>query len=260
MAREPLNDSSKDDADSAPDGLFGWVADFDDPAVVKAANSGPRAPRGKALPIAIAGGSAFVVAATVIAALLRPFEAESGLPTTGSAPVVPSAPSSSSSSAPSADPVPTDTFTILPASCDGLYGSAMLREFERQSMQLNLVWAGAREATPGSGDPELIALLRGKPSIDCFWLDETGGSKNAVLTVATEPGVAVTDAVAARLVALGFSQQNDRGGVRYFKESREGGEAKGESHFLREGVWLATNWYGFGPWGYTGHMAEQVFY
>ena len=238
-----------------PDGLFGWVADFENPVAVKAASGGPPPPRAKALPLAIGIGSLLVIGATVIAALLRPFEMESGTSATNT-PRVPAAPSSSPS--PSTVPAPAD-FAMLPDDCGDLYGAAMEGEFERNGMHINAVWTGARDAPAGSTDPELLALMRGKASLDCFWLDETGGTKKAVLTVATEPGVETTDAVAARLSALGFAHQRDRGGVRYYVETREAGETRGESHFLRDGVWLATNWYGFGPWGYTGHMAENVF-
>ena len=31
------------------------------------------------------------------------------------------------------------------------------------------------------------------------------------------------------------------------------------SHFLRDGLWFATRWYGYGPYGYTSDMARQVF-
>lgn len=254
MARRPADDGPETPGPELERGLFGWVADFDGPVAAKAARGGPRAPRGKTLPIAVGGGSLFVIGATVIAALLRPFEAESGISSTGG-PRVHEAPSASPSSSAEAPITPT----VLPDDCDALYGSAMEAEFEREAMQLNRVWTGVREAPAGSTDPELLALLLGEPSLDCFWLDGGGGSRSAVLTVASEPGAAVAEAVAARLVALGFSQQHDRGGVRYFVESRVAGETTGESHFLRDGVWLATNWYGFGPWGYTGHMAENVF-
>ena len=229
-----------------------WVTDFDDP-VVTAATAPPRHSRLRVLPIAL-GGSLLVVGATVIAALLRPFEAESGMSPSGG-PRVLEAPSASPSATAEAPLIPT----LLPDDCSGLYGTAMLAEFERESMHINAVWTGAREAPAGTTDPELQSMLAGRPSLDCFWLDETGGTEAAVLTVASEIHAEESAAVAARLAALGFAHQNDRGGVRYFTESRVDGETVGESHFLRDGVWLATNWYGFGPWGYTGHMAENVF-
>lgn len=261
MARQPIDDAPQEPGHEQPalaptDRLIGWAADFDDPVAVKARSGGPRAPRGKRLPIAVGVGSLLVVGATVITALLKPFEAESGLSSTDG-PRAHNAPPPSSSPTASAEAPRTDT--ILPEECEGLYGSAMLAEFEREDMHINSVWTGAREAPAGTTDPELQSLLAGKPSLDCFWLDEAGGTESAVLTVASEPGPEVVQSVAARLEALGFAKQNDRGGVRYYVETTTNGETVGESHFVRDGVWLATNWYGFGPWGYTRHMAENVF-
>ena len=251
MARRPIDDGPDATGPEPERALLTWVTDFDDPVAVKAA-APPRTPR--SLPIALGGGALLVVGATVIAALMRPFEAESGMPSSDT-PSVPSVPSS----APSASPEAPLQLTVLPEACDGLYDDVMIREFEQQGMHLNTVWTGAREATAGSASPDLVALMRGKLSLDCFWLDESGGTESAVLTVATEPGPEVAATVAAHLTANGFAAQEHRGGVRYFIEHRVDGESVGESHYLRDGVWLATNWYGFGPWGYTAHMAENVF-
>jgi len=252
MARRTINDGPDDSGQAPDDGLFGWVTDFENPVAVRAAN-GERQWRSVAVPVAM-GGSVLVAAAAVIAALLRPFEAESGMPSTDT-PAVASAPSS----APSASPKAPLQLTVLPETCDGLYDETMLREFEQQGMHLNTVWTGAREATAGSASADLVQLMRGKLSLDCFWLDQSGGTESAVLTVATEPGPEMAATVAAHLTASGFAMQEHRGGVRYYSEHRVDGESVGESHFLRDGVWLATNWYGFGPWGYTAHMADNVF-
>ena len=35
--------------------------------------------------------------------------------------------------------------------------------------------------------------------------------------------------------------------------------AWGESHFLREGVWIATGWVNAGPNGYTHDMVTTIF-
>lgn len=252
MASRPRNDGPNAPGSEPARGLLDWVTDFDDPAVVAVA-APPRPARYRVVRIAAIGGLV-VAAGTILAALLRPFEAESGISATAG-PRVLDAPSAS----PSATAEAPITPTILPEECSGLYGTAMIAEFEREQMHINEVWTGAREAPAGTTDPELQTLLARQPALDCFWLDETGGTEAAVLTVASEVDAEESAAVAARLQALGFAHQNDRGGVRYFVESRADGESKGESHFLRDGVWLATNWYGFGPWGYTGHMAENVF-
>lgn len=250
------------------DGLFRWVTDFGprvgggvpgdavpSDAVAQRGTASRSTADSEATVVRLVGLSGLLVTvAAALAALLVPFR-EDGDPTDTGGPIVLDAPSPSPS-APAEAPIVS---TVLPSDCFGLYGQAMLGEFERESMQLNQVWTGAREETAGSGDAELVAMLAGRPSLDCFWLDATGGSESAVLTVATEISAEESAAVEARLVALGFAHQRDRGGIRYFVESRVDGQSRGESHFLRDGVWLATNWYGFGPWGYTRHMAENVF-
>ena len=234
-----------------------WVTDFTAPVVAPSARREPRPPNPRRTVTVVGAGLLLLVVSTVLAAFLRPFEADSGAVTSGGVPVIPSPPSPSPSPSVIAEAPPL--LAILPASCDGLYGRQMEAEFARRSMEVNHVWTGIRAATAGSADPELVSLLRGKPSLDCFWLDEGGGAEAAVLTVAAEPGPEVVEVVKARLSALGYSHENERGGVRFFTETRENGESRGESHFVRDGIWLATNWYGFGPWGYTSHMAKNVF-
>ena len=230
------------------DGLFDWVADFENPVVARAVAR--RAPKpGRLSPPALVGGGSFlIIGATIIAALLRPFEAEGESPTAEVA-------------APVAQGTPTSTPTIQPAflTCDELYTTDMRETFAEAGMELNGAWTGVREAPAGTNDPQLLGVLAGQVSCDCFWLDGGGGETKAVLTTVMEVAPEKSAIVAARLAELGFVQQQTHGGVRYFVEHRVKGETVGESHFLRDGVWIATNWYGFGPWGYTTHMAENVF-
>lgn len=263
MARRKPTDTTTGTPGAHHDGLFRWVADFEPVAGESTAASpvGQARPASKAhaatekrLGRLVGASGLLITMAAAIAAVLVPFRGE-GDPAATGGPRVLDAPRPRPSASAEAPLVPA----MLPQDCSGLYGDAMLAEFERQSMELNQVWTGVREETAGSDDPELVSILAGRPSLDCYWLDESGGTDAAVLTVATEVSPEESAAVEARLVALGFAHQKDRGGIRYFVESRVDAQSKGESHFLRDGVWLATNWYGFGPWGYTRHMAENVF-
>ena len=238
------------------DGLFDWVADFENPVVTEAqARRAPRAASRVPVPVLVGGGALLAVVATVITALLRPFEAESGLVPTPSRTPQPPVPTTSTSATAEPETVPD----VLPASCDDLYGEDMVATFAEARMEVNQDWTGSREAPAGTADPGLRVMLEPKTSLDCFWLDANGGADAAVLTSVAVVSPAENALIADRLVELGFAQQNDRGGTRYFVEHTVRGETVGESHFLRDGVWFATNWYGFGPWGYTGHMVDQVF-
>lgn len=243
---EPRDPAARQDNET--DGLFDWVTDFDNPVVARAvARRAPR-PSRVPLPTLVGGGSFLIVGATIVAALMRPFEAESGLPTAEiAAPVAPATPSGS----------PTAPAAFL--TCDELYGVDMLETLAAEGMELNGTWTGVRELPAGTSDPQLLGILAGQVSCDCFWLDAAGGAQSGVLTTVMPVDTDRTTRVAARLAELGFAQQQVHGGTRYFVEHQANGETAGESHFLRDGLWFATNWYGFGPWGYTAHMAENVF-
>lgn len=233
------------------DGLFDWVADFDNPVVAKAvARRAPRASR-VSVPALVGGGAFLLAAATIVTALLRPFESEIGRP-------------SAEIAAPAAQGTPTASPTEaavagLDLTCGDLYGDDMLATFATEGMELNGAWTGVREAPAGTSDPQLLGMLAGQVSCDCFWLDPSGGERSAVLTTVLPVDPERSTQIVTRLGELGFDQQQVQGGTRFFIEHRVNGETVGESHFVRDGLWLATNWYGFGPWGYTAHMADNVF-
>ena len=237
--------------DTGNDGLFDWVTDFDSPVVAKAAARRAPRPSRVSMPALVGGGSFLVVAATIVTALLRPFEAETGRTSPDVAtPIVQGTPTASPT-----EPA-AEQWTMT---CDELYGDDMLATFATQGMELNSTWTGVREAPAGTADPQLLGMLAGQISCDCFWLDAGGGERSAVLTTVMPVDAERAASVTARLGELGFAQQQVQGGTRFFMEHRVDGETVGESHFIRDGLWLATNWYGFGPWGYTAHMAENVF-
>lgn len=253
MARD--SKGNVDEPKGGDDKLFAWVADFEEGEPEQ-----PRKPRRPLVP-ALIGGSAFVVLGSVIlAAFLRPFEVENGL--AGEEAPRPSASAPSSTVAPSEPEEPGEPVesSAMPASCDDLYGKDMLKTLDEAGLHLNQVWTGVREASAGSRDDTLKQYMAAAPtSIDCFWLDDEGGGKHAVLTSVSEVTPESAAAIEARLVAIGQSKANDRHGLRYFTEFRSGQEVGGEAHYLRGGLWFATHWYGTGPFGYTTHMADQVF-
>ena len=245
---EPKDPAAGQDAQN--DGLFDWVTDFENPVVEKAVSRRAPKPSRVSMPALIGGGSFLIAAATIVTALLRPFEAESGSPTAEiAAPVAQGTPTA----APTEEAVDQWTMT-----CDDLYGSDMLETFAKEGMELNSAWTGVREAPAGTSDPQLLGMLAGQISCDCFWLDAGGGDRAAVLTTVMPVDAERAATIANRLVERGFGQQQVHGGTRFFIEDRVDGETVGESHFVRDGLWLATNWYGFGPWGYTAHIAENA--
>lgn len=239
------------------DQLFSWVADFEAPAVAKATNV--RAPRRALVPALIGSGAFVLIGSALIAAFLRPFEAETGATDATPAPPAATSPSTIAPTEPEPSEEPGST-SVLPAACSDLYGRDMLETLEEAGLHHNEVWTGVREASAGSRDAVLGQfLLDSARTIDCYWLDDEGGSKDAVLTVVTEVTPEQTAAIEARLIEIGQKKTTDRHGLRYFTERRVGTEVGGEAHYLRGGLWFATHWYGTGPFGYTTHMADEVF-
>ena len=253
------------DHDDEPGRLLGWVTDFDNPDVA-APRDKPSASRperiatrvAKSKPALLAGaGSLVAIATIVVAALSRPLEDEAGtrpggVDEAGPFPT-PTAPTASATSEP-------DSSDRLPDTCEDVYSLDMKRALAESGLEVNSAWTGSRNLPPGTADTELLSLLAAEETLDCFWLDKHGGEDSALLTVLIEITEANAQSAMARLAELGLTRREEHGGVRYFFETRSAtNELHGESHFFREGLWLATRWYGVGQFGYTADMAQRVF-
>lgn len=160
---------------------------------------------------------------------------------------------SSSATAPTGDP-------RVPMDCANLYSEAMTGTLTGAGLVLQPLATNTRYLQPGTTDPQLRTLLEPGELVECVWLDNAGGEQSGVLTVVSAVNEAETDAAASRLVALKMTRLTEQGGVRFFVEGQDAsGKAQGESHFFRDGLWFATRWYGYGPYGYTADMARTVF-
>ena len=254
MVRREVDGSPEESESSLKPGLYGWVTDYahTEPVTIKRR---PRVLRWLTGGLVAAGVISLIamIAVTAIAVLkpqlFSPDAAPGAVSPTATPPPSPSP----------SDPPVVVVDTVLPLECEALFKQRMRAALSRQGLTLATSLSGAEKARPGSADRQLRALMRNHDSLDCYWLDEDGGERAAVLTRALEPGHRVTTKAKARLIALDFTEQRDEHGVRYFIESSSGAEPSGESHYLREGVWFATHWYGVGPRGYTNHMVDNVF-
>ena len=164
------------------------------------------------------------------------------------------------------DPIPSSTATApprdprVPIACEGLYSDDMISTLTALGLELQSAATNTRYLQPGTTDAPLRELLEPGEVLECAWLDNAGGDQSGVLTVISTVNEAETEATIARLTALKMTRLNELGGVRFYRETTESsGRATGESHFLREGLWFATRWYGQGPYGYTGNMVRTVF-
>ena len=231
------------DHDERPAGQLGWVTEFDDP-VVTSTHEPKRSPLLAAVGSVVFGGGAIAVIALRVAALTRPVEGEVGVEATR-APVAPPRPTTTA----------TEETSLVPTFCGALYSDAMQVTLTGIGMTLGNRWDGT--ARSGSADDELHAMLA-NPELDCHWT-QTDPAPAALLTRVAELTDAEQEAAIARLDALGFTKLTEHDGIRYFVENTDATGPTGESHFFREGLWIATHWQGHGQYGYTADMVRSVF-
>ena len=171
---------------------------------------------------------------------------------------------SSSTADPSASDVPKPTTTSqataveFPSDCDALYTPSMLDEFGQ--LVLNPEWSKiAGEATLyGTDDQELQLLMDAGGPLVCLWGDDDGGGDVGLTTSVVSVNTAVKTAVEARLRALNHSCYEQLRGLRCVISQSSEDATSGESHFLRDGLWVATKWVNFAPENYTESIVENL--
>lgn len=183
----------------------------------------------------------------------------------GSAAAGSSGPMSVSSSTSGAVNSPTPTVAEVPTNaiaqptdCAVLYTPAMLDEFGQ--LALNPEWSkiAGDAALFGTDDQEMQLLMDVDGPLVCLWGDERGGGDVGLTTSVVSVSSAVNTAVQARLSALKFNCYEELRGLRcVMSQSSEDGMT-GESHFLRDGLWVATKWVNFAPENYTENVIANL--
>jgi hypothetical protein len=146
-----------------------------------------------------------------------------------------------------------------PSTCDELYSPAMVDAFD--GLVLNPAWVAEENSgvNRGSEVPELIALIDTTGEhLTCVWANENGGSGLGLTTEVVWVTPEQSAEVQGRLAAAGMNCYEELGGMRCLIEATNDGELSGESHFLRDGIWLATSYFNAGPDGYTHDIIANV--
>ncbi|TFD17161.1 hypothetical protein E3T37_16445 [Cryobacterium sp. TMT2-10] len=146
-----------------------------------------------------------------------------------------------------------------PSSCDKLYSPAMVAALG--DLVLNPAWLKGADAglRRGTDDPELGTLIDGSADkLTCVWGSAAGASGTGVSTNLVWVTPEQSAAAQARLVAAGMNCYEELGGMRCIVEGVNAGGTQGESHFLRDGIWLATRYVNAGPDGYTHDMVANI--
>ncbi|WEO76794.1 hypothetical protein BJQ94_15750 [Cryobacterium sp. SO2] len=174
---------------------------------------------------------------------------------------------------PAARPVPTATpeptavtaptaavapGTPKPASCTDIYSPEMEDAFG--DLVLNPEWTtepGA-DVRDGADDPDLLKIIASSEHLSCRWVSPDGASGSGVFTSLVWVTEEQAAAVETRLRALGFECYEELEGLRCITETSSDTDTAGQSHFLRGGIWLATQYVNAGPDGYTHDMINTI--
>lgn len=172
---------------------------------------------------------------------------------------------SPSTRATSSMPTPSQTATVKPAAaiqmptdCDALYSPAMLPAFGE--LVLNPDWsrgAGERQLS-GTNDQELQGAIDAHEPLHCDWASANGGSGVGLSTDVVSVSAELGASVEARLLALEASCYEELSGLRCVTSGSGDGGIWGESHFLRDGLWLATKYVNFAPEDYTENVVANL--
>ena len=149
----------------------------------------------------------------------------------------------------------------IPADCTAIYTTDWSGTFA-PDYSLNPAWSTAEGAPAlyGTGDATALPVLQETSQLTCGWLPTESGDG----TVGLVTNVAVVDetqaaAVVAAYQAAGMDCYEESGGTRCVGEWEGVAGSAGESHFLREGLWIATRWDGPAVSGYTADIIAQLF-
>ena len=150
----------------------------------------------------------------------------------------------------------------LPTSCDALYSG--LNDFmsDGGSLVLNPAWRsgpGVPRTGYGTYDADLAGMLSNNPGLICDWAPPTGPSDTFLTTQMRYVDVATGQAATARMRAMGWFCGQAYGGQWCVTNDSSTGRSIGESHWVGQGYWIASNWNNAGPRSYTPELLKRLF-
>jgi hypothetical protein len=216
----------------------------------------PPPPASRRLRVLVVVLGALLVVAVVLIVVLWPRPAFT--PTATQAP----RPTPTTTPAPvTATPTPTVSLppgTPRPTDCAELYSPAMVAAFG--DLELNPDWLDDpdEELRIGPADEELRELIEQNDSLRCIWTTAEGASDVGVVTAVVWVDDDTRDEVTERLEDLDYTCYPEREGLRCVTETNTDEGTFGESHFLRDGIWLSTQYSNAGPSGYTLDIVDNL--
>ncbi|MGY4858108.1 hypothetical protein [Cryobacterium sp. AP23] len=214
----------------------------------------PPSPANRRLRVLVGVLGGLLLVAIVLIVVLWPRPAAT--PTASDAP----RPVPSSTPAP-ITPTPTTSLALgtpRPTDCEELYSPAMVEAFG--NLVLNPDWLDNPDENLNirPADEQLSELIDQNDSLECIWTTAEGGSDVGVATAVVWVDPDEREAAADRLDELGFDCFDEREGLRCTTEETTDEGFVGESHFLRDGIWLSTQYANAGPAGYTLDIVDNL--
>ncbi len=200
------------------------------------------------------GGTAIAIAASTSPESAAPIVADASEPASGDPTAEPSlAPT------PVSDP---SLGHVLPASCEALYSPGMLSTLAASGVTLNPAWLFDPEIVSeqhGTLVDDLQPTLNTPNKLTCTWTRPDGGSEVGLTTEIVQVTAAQASEISAKLASIGWTRLDELGGVRWVVQRELEGNAVGESQFVRDGLWFATQYLNLPINGYTADMVNTVF-
>lgn len=147
---------------------------------------------------------------------------------------------------------PTPVGTILPGECEDIYGPDMFAGLQEDIPPLN---------DPSMTDPnfsnvdELEELVRSVEYLQCTW---GGAGEMGIVTAVAKVSEEQSTEAQTIMESSGFDCYQQLQGTRCVNRDELEGSTVGESHFLRDDVWLSTLWVNAPIRGYTENMVNAI--
>jgi hypothetical protein len=221
-------------------------------------DAAPASRRPRTLLIVAASALVIAVVALVVVLTLPAPSSESAEPAAATRPAPSAEPSPSAVAVPTPEPVRDER---IPTDCAAIYTFDWSSTFA-PGYALNPAWSTADGAPAqfGTDDAGALPILQETSQLTCAWLPPEGGDgRVGLVTSVASLDEAQTAAVIAAYQAAGMECYEEQGGTRCIAEWQGVAGSAGESHFIREGLWIATRWDGPAVSGYTLDIVTQLF-
>lgn len=162
------------------------------------------------------------------------------------------APTEQARPTPSSVAGPTPVGTVLPGECEDIYTPAMFEGLQEDLPPLN---DDSMTDPNFSNTDELEEIFRSLEYLQCNW--GRAGETGIVTGVAKVTEEQSTEALAV-MESNGFDCYEQNQGTRCVKSESLEGNRLGESHFLRDDVWVSTFWLNAPIRGYTENIVRSI--